>query len=402
MNGCNPMTNLASKSVAEEITSEPAIWSKINHSSVRQKILAAIESSNIYLRLAGLCVADPPSVERINGWIDDLNSLIRTIYRIHEEAWEMKGNQKTPEFVRAVYERGLKPHIDQYLEVILRTAEKNLNPGGKSCQSDHKTAEEARLAAETFKQQWSRNCEIEAHELERVFKSNGDDLIGHSQSRHIDIPESPAQELVTSSGNRYLFRIDGKVAMVKYAGDEIRGLQATKGIKLLAFLIAHQGQEFDSPLTLYYAFEGAPIVPFGMKKGETPRPEDGFRFGETSQHYESANQLAIIKPRLIEIDDEIKAAEELGYAKKIEQLEEEKDRILEHVGYVTARSRCKLEWDPQSKNIITKYRNSLNRALDEIRLQANGESLARHLKDALFPFAFPLSYRPEPPVGWQI
>jgi hypothetical protein len=405
MNGPNTVSEAIGADGAAEIVNAPPIWNQIDYRLVKFKIEEAIRSRITGLELTGLCVAEPVSESYsktgILAWFINMNSFTKDVYHLYLEEWEKQGRKKSPEFVRLFYKHALKQHIDEYLEAISEDFDRHIELGSEYCQIPKKL-EEARLGAEECKKQWFRNCELETQELEHIATANKNLTDEYAQSYQIAGTESTSQEPTTSQSDHYVFRIDGKTAIVKYAGCEIRGLQATMGIKLLAFLITHQGQEFDSPLTLYYSFEGAPIVPFGIKKAETPRPEEGFRFGEKSQHCESASQLVTIKARLIEINDEIKAAEGLGYAKRIANLEEEKDRILEQVGYITARSRRKLDWDPESKKIINKYRNSLNRALDDIKLQANGNPLAQHLKDALFPFVFPLSYRPEPPIAWQL
>jgi hypothetical protein len=198
-----------------------------------------------------------------------------------------------------------------------------------------------------------------------------------------------------------VFRIDGAAAIVKYDGCEIRGLKVTKGIELLAFFIANQGKEFDSPLEFDNAFEGATPLPDGMRKGETPHAKDGFRSSSKVQYHESGDPLKSIKARIREIDSEIRAAQETGQVWEIEALAEEKSKILKHGGEITARLRNKSNWDPESKKIITKHRNSLKRALNDIRKQTNGTQLAEHFKQALFPFTFPLRYSPSPAIDWQ-
>jgi hypothetical protein len=388
-----------------EEDNEERTWQLIDHPLAELKlkrrdedIYGAIEAYSTKIRKdLGI---DNPSVSLllVNAYLNYFEPAIKAGYQTYRQVWKIQGNKESAPFIRLLYKRVVVPSIDQHLEKAKRCC----NPSFPLSKELESSLQGIDYIAERLKEDWLRKCNITAMELEYASRISGNTSVDHSQSQQINAPVSESQELPSNPGDRYIFRIDGKVAIVKYDGLEIQGLQATQGIKLLAFLIANQGREFKSPQTLDNAFEGVHPESIKLGRGEIPKAEDGFRFGEKTRHFEDRNQLEGLNVRLKEIESEINTTQGIGHAMEVEHLKEEKERILEQVGGITTRLHRKSDWDPESKRIVNKYRNSLNRALSDIEKQANGAPLTQHFKQTLFPLAFPLTYRPSPTIDWQI
>lgn len=205
--------------------------------------------------------------------------------------------------------------------------------------------------------------------------------------------------------SRFVFRIDGAVAVARYDGREILGLKATMGMKLLAFIIRHQEQEFASPHELESAFRG--IVVSGLpdkhrdQQAKDALRKGGYRVEPRVRPDEPLGGLRPLNKRLKQIRSEIDEATSVGQLEKLEQLESEKEDVLEEVHRITSHHHRRSEWDPETKKILNRLRNCITRALRTIEKQDHGLHLAQHFRQTLLPFAFPLKYQPRPPIPWQ-
>jgi len=97
--------------------------------------------------------------------IEGMNKWAESVYRIYAEVWAAQGKEKTPDFVRTVFEKAIVPAIEakagssaDFLSrraIITRMSQSILGPH----------LQELRRAAEKLKADWGRKTEIEALEL---------------------------------------------------------------------------------------------------------------------------------------------------------------------------------------------------------------------------------------------
>jgi hypothetical protein len=56
-------------------------------------------------------------------------------------------------------------------------------------------------------------------------------------------------------------------------------------------------------------------------------------------------------------------------------------------------------WDEGNEKARKRISNGITRTIEDI--ESHSEDLASHLKESIFPFEAPYSYRPTPPIDWS-
>jgi hypothetical protein len=218
---------------------------------------------------------------------------------------------------------------------------------------------------------------------------------------------SPDEGQARRAGKRNSFAIEGEMVKIRFEGCDLSTLKVTVGFKYLAYLVSNQGIEFKTPAELENALQGD--LPSEQRRAvnEITRKNAG-ELGFSSsgmipidRNSEVAAPLRNLKTRLDEIDCEIGGAELNNDKAQLQNLQGEKENILKEVKRITARSRRKTDYAPETKKAINRVRNALTRAIALIGRSEDGKALAEHFRQTLFPFSFPYTYNPQPPINWN-
>jgi hypothetical protein len=143
-------------------------------------------------------------------------------------------------------------------------------------------------------------------------------------------------------------------------------------------------------------------MPGGKPLKASEAKSEGLSVRSRTEVDERREDLAPLHTRLKQIEQELTKARSFGNSSDAEKLESEKEDILKEVRHLTIRLKRKSDWDPETKKVINRLRNCITRALKDIGNQKGGSPLAEHFRQSIFPFHFPLTFRPEPPIEWHL
>jgi hypothetical protein len=213
--------------------------------------------------------------------------------------------------------------------------------------------------------------------------------------------------------------INGSIAVITFKGHQLAPLNGQlKSIKRLARLLEFGERNFDNPLELEAALDGITVsnLPGATNQciSRDPAAMDLNFPGSAIEDQESVakNRRNIIE-RLRNLRKEIEEYDSLiagtGGHQERKMLEAEKENLLEEqttllkvTRNLTVQSKRVSDYDPGTKKVLNKLRNSLFHGIEQISRTPQGEEFANYLNRAMLPFQFPFRYHPPYPVNWTI
>jgi hypothetical protein len=203
-----------------------------------------------------------------------------------------------------------------------------------------------------------------------------------------------------------IFEVEGEMVHIRFAGQEVGMLNNSKGMKYLAHLVKHSGQEFATVQEFYAAVFGADPNLDKYSAGE-----DGHSEGFRSTSYlpveigSDRESLRLCKEELREINEKLASLDHDVNRDPLarKELDERKDKILEVIKVLSIGKSRKSELDRETAKLTNAVRQAAFRAIEclDNATDGQGKPLANHFSQILKPFRFPLSYNPQPSIRWN-
>jgi hypothetical protein len=136
-----------------------------------------------------------------------LSTYIEKVCTIYREVWKLQGKEFSANFVRTIYQNAVVPQLNQCRDEVNSVCKEYFSTDLNDLHSHsflilefesiHRREIDYRLGVglwqrffsdyvDSLKEEWLIKCEIAARELEYATTINGDDSIGHSQSRQME------------------------------------------------------------------------------------------------------------------------------------------------------------------------------------------------------------------------
>lgn len=200
-----------------------------------------------------------------------------------------------------------------------------------------------------------------------------------------------------------LFSIDGEKVHIRFEGRDLPLLDATMGMKYLAYLVNHQGVQFATPLEMENAVRG--VQPGLSDTSPEVTTQSAGKLGyetseETRMDRSHSGYLSQLKYALMEIDGKILEAEASEDHAKYENLEREKTSLVKEIKEQKFLKKRTTRLTPGAKKVKNRLWNAINYAIKTIEDAEGGAALGAHFRKRLKPFRFPYSYDPPLAIPW--
>jgi hypothetical protein len=197
-----------------------------------------------------------------------------------------------------------------------------------------------------------------------------------------------------------VFQKTGHFWTISYEGRTFR-LKHSKGLKYLAFLLAHPGKEFHAQ-RLIGEVEGNVLGPVdGAGTRERPFLDDGLYVSSLSDAGPLLDDRARkeYKQRLDDLAAELEEAREFNDYERAGRLEEEIEALTKELAAAYGLGGRSRKLDHPGEKARKTISKAVTRTLKHIK--ANDLNLWGQLQNSLSLGSFP-SYKPHPPVNWTI
>lgn len=172
--------------------SEEQIWRQIDHKLASLKILEVTEKfecqSNQKLREVSRRnhgYLNPVSLHQIFTLkIAEMDKWAAVVNQIYAEVWQKQGNEKIPEFVRAVFNRVISRAIDNRKSSTLHFISRRVRIEGNPIINLKPHLEKFERDTNKLKGDWRRKIEIEAIEIEHSYHRGRDKVTPGERNNH--------------------------------------------------------------------------------------------------------------------------------------------------------------------------------------------------------------------------
>lgn len=202
---------------------------------------------------------------------------------------------------------------------------------------------------------------------------------------------------------RNVFRQEGDFWRIIYSGENIALIKDAKGLRYIAHLLRLPEQKIDV-MELFAEFEKIPAVEQGeiyRGMGQEQLADEGLRNFPLAGNEQIIDHRAMAeyKQKFLELEEDIREAENLNQVDRAEALKAEKEFLIKQIGAASG-LRGRIRSIPGRKEKIRKsVTNRINDSLKKI--QERHPALGHHLRISIKKGSS-CSYFPEKPTHWEV